>query len=481
MSTHDQSENVDRPLLILLSDDPQFCKQVRSRQHSVFCWTPGDDPGQHEFSGDPADPSAYEWTKPARGVTVVIDIAPVERARAALRAVRGVRPDAAALLLATDARDVDHDEDGTLVRSGELRDVLRLDVDEELQRLEAERRRYCLRQFAASVDVVPILIHGNPDPDAVSSALAVRAIINGSSARTPIVTLEDVLRPENRRMVELLHIPIARVTEAELLHFERVIVVDMQPVGLQHDSQPRFAVIDHHPPEAGYTAEFKDIRPEYGATATILTEYLRSVSPRRVSSALATALVFGIKTDTASLTRGVSPADVAAYAFLQQSADARLVRRFERASYSAPTMHAFGRALADAIYEDGLCSAFMGKLVPEEGYVLTELADLCLTVDNVTWVVAAAEVGDELVLALRHAGGPGPGAGEVARALAGADGSGGGHATMARVTMPVHSGRRQLIQNKEEPASALHAVVLRTIEEMTRRSNRRGLHPTHQE
>src|SRR5690606_32538584 len=158
------------------------------------------------------------------------------------------------------------------IREGRLRDVLRVDVEEELQRLEDERRAYCLRRFAAERGVVPILIHEDPDPDAVSSALAVSDLLGAGPERHPIVTLDDMTRPENRRMAELLHIRVTRVTIEELRRFERVITVDTQPRGLQRNGRPRVAVIDHHPPERDYVADFADIRPRYGATATMLTE-----------------------------------------------------------------------------------------------------------------------------------------------------------------------------------------------------------------
>src|SRR5690606_10039950 len=145
----------------------------------------------------------------------VIDMGPPERARAVLKAFRSVRSDAAVLVLSSDFPDVDRPGDGTLIREGRLRDVLRVDVEEELQRLEDERRAYCLRRFAAERGVVPILIHEDPDPDAVSSALAVSDLLGAGPERHPIVTLDDTTRPENRRMAELLHIRVTRVTIEE--------------------------------------------------------------------------------------------------------------------------------------------------------------------------------------------------------------------------------------------------------------------------
>jgi nanoRNase/pAp phosphatase (c-di-AMP/oligoRNAs hydrolase) len=450
---------------------------VRSRHRDVVRWVPTGSPSnEHTFSGDPADPSCYDWARDARAVTAVIDLRPPERGRAALAALRSIRPDAAVLLLSTDVDDPDRANDGTVARRGELRDVLRLDLDDELQRLEAARRSFCLRQFAAGDGTVPILIHDDPDPDALSSALAVATLLGGSAERTPIVTLETMARPENRRMAELLNIRVTRVTAAELGRFERVITVDTQPRYLQTDGRPRFAVIDHHPPEpASYSAEFLDIRPHYGATATMMTEYLRAVDERRVNRSLATALLYGIRTDTDSLTRGVTPADVEAYAFLQERADPQLVRRMERPSFAPETAHAFGRALAELECDNELCVALLGELPADQAHVLADLADFCLNVENVTWVVAAAVIDGELVLTLRHVG-QDPGAGEVAHAIARRGGHGGGHATMARAVLPAE--QVHAIVNvagvEERMAPAIRRLIREVMDELKGVASRPG-------
>ncbi|MEX0906721.1 MAG: DHH family phosphoesterase [Gemmatimonadota bacterium] len=455
-------------LLLMVSDSKNLPAAVRSAERQVRHW--GD-----SFGGDPADPATWEWTRGASAVTAVIDLHPPDRARAALAAIRRVRPDAAVLLLSQDVADVDGPGDGTLARSGGLRDVVRLDLEEELARLEAERRGYCLREFAAGDDVVPILIHDDPDPDAMSSALAVRALIGGTPERMPIVTLEEVTRPENRRMADLLHIRVTRVTCDELRQFDRVITVDTQPRGLQQDGRPRLAVIDHHPAENSYAAEFRDIRPHYGATATMLTEYLRAASGIRVRGNLATALLYGIRTDTDSLARGVTPADVAAYAYLQEHADVDLIKRFERPSYTLATARSFADALRSAECDEDLCVAYVGELQPHEAHVLADLADFCLGIENITWVAVAAELEGELVLTLRHTGSD-PGAGGVARALASLHGgSGGGHATMARVAIPAV--RARTILDGEEMATAVRRLIREAIRhaagESAERSTRR--------
>lgn len=469
-----QEEATGRPTLVVVSESPQLTARIRSRRRTVRRWLPGrGEPGRDgDFAGDLARVETWEWAREADVVTAVIDLEDPQQARAALVALRTVRPDAAVLLLSSELSDLDHAGDGTLARSGDIRDVLRLDIDDELQRLEAERRVWCLRQFAGGAGTIPILVHPDPDPDAVSSALAVRMLLGGDAERTPIVCVEPMTRRENRRMAELLNIRVTRVTEEELRRFDRVITVDTQPRGLQQDGVPRLAVIDHHPPDPdSYQAEFLDIRPNYGATATMMTEYLRALDEKRIGHKLATALLFGIKTDTDSLMRGVTPADVTAYAFLQEHADLNLVRRFERPSYAPELARCFGRALADMACTDGLCTAWLGELDDDEAHMLPDFADFCLGVENVTWVAVAAVLDSQYVITLRHAGST-PGAGDVARAIARQAGSGGGHATMARVTMTIDEAEEALGLVRSQEVTAVLGELVRGVLDDLREASR---------
>lgn len=429
------------PLLIIVSDEDEALAAVRAGRRELWRWQPPDAAVSEDgrsFSGDPTDPETFRWTEAATDISAVIEVGTAEHARAVASAIHGVRSDAAILMLCDGCDEMPGD--GTLARSGRLRDVLRIDVDEELRWLEAQRKVHCLRTFADAAEVLPILIHSDPDPDALSSAYALRVLLRRSADSAPIVTLGTTSRPENRRMAELLHLRVTEVSLEELRRFDRVVVADVQPQDFEGDG-PRFAVIDHHPLDHRYRAEFLDVRPGLGATATMLTQYLRADDEDRIGSAVATALLYGIRTDTDTLSRGVTPYDVEAYAYLQARADRRLLLRFERPTYSLDTAHAIGRALANLQRKDDVAVAYLGILDAEESHTLAGIADFCLAVEQVNWSAACAIVGDTFMMPIRHIGNA-LGAGELASRLARAGGSGGGHQSMARVTMPAANVRQ---------------------------------------
>src|SRR5687768_16546215 len=170
-----------------------------------------------------------------------------------------------------------------------------------------------------------ILPHINPDPDSIASAVALRDLLDRHFGLAAQVGYRGVVgRAENRALLRYLGRPLRRLRIAEIRKADAVVVVDTQPVA-GNSAAPRDeavrAVIDHHPAHEAHPAPaFVDNRPTFGATATILTEYFQTAG-LELTQPLATALFYGIKSDTLGLIRGASPADVAAYLQLQPQID----------------------------------------------------------------------------------------------------------------------------------------------------------------
>ena len=369
-------------------------------------------------------------------VTAIIALCDQAQGSIAAQAVLQAQPQAGVLLVTSDAASTE--PTAATFRTIDAHSALSGSIETELHRLDTLKRVRALRAFAAQFSIVPILLHQDPDPDALASALALRVLLRRTAQDAPIVTLDEVTRPENRRMAELLDIQVTQVTSSELSGFAGIICVDMQPRGVLKDQGIGVAIIDHHPYEFEGRTEFLDVRPHYGATATILTEYLRAEDERRINKWLATGLAYAIKTDTDNLSRGVNQADVSAYTFLLDRVDAALLRRIERAALSSETARSFGQALAGMLMHEDLAVAWLGKLPADQSHILANVADFCLAIEEITWAAAAALVEGRLVITLRHMGG-GPGAGTLAHALSKPGGTGGGHPAMARAVLPLEN------------------------------------------
>ena len=437
----------EKPALLIVSDRDFVWRDYRATNRHVRRWIGERSADRNEradntFTGDPTLPETYRCAMDDAKLCAVFDIRDPQRARGAIAALRQIRPEAAVIVITANGEV--NAPDIPVARSLEWTDALQIDLESELTVLETQRCVYSLREFSRGADYLPIMVHPDPDPDALATALAVRALLRRSADDTPIVTLGEMTRPENRRMAELLGMRVTVVTESELKKLDCLIAVDHQPTTFADVSTDCVAVIDHHPIETKVQYRYEDVRPSYGAASTIITEYIRADDEKRMDEPLATALLYGIKTDTDSLTRGVNPADVHAYAYLLTRADIPLLRRLERPSYKAETARAYGAALANMGLAEDLAVVFLGKLPDDDTHVLVDVADFCLALDEITWSVAAARIDDQIVFTIRHLGGLSAAAGDLARELAGQQGTGGGHATMARARVPAEGKWQQL-------------------------------------
>src|SRR5215831_12407878 len=171
------------------------------------------------------------------------------------------------------------------------------------------------QRYFSDADRVLIMLHNDPDPDAMASGLALRNVLRRTKTTAIIGAMQGVTRPENLRMMNLLDLHVEPITPDLLREYDRIAMVDVQPHYFGEMIERIDLVIDHHPEQPGYTAVFKDIRPDYGSTSTILTEHLRAVDVN-ISERTATAMLYAIKSDTLFFARHTNRVDLEAFTFL---------------------------------------------------------------------------------------------------------------------------------------------------------------------
>jgi nanoRNase/pAp phosphatase (c-di-AMP/oligoRNAs hydrolase) len=289
------------------------------------------------------------------------------------------------------------------------------------------------QRYFADAERVLILLHNDPDPDALASGLALRNVLHRTKATAIIGAVEGVTRPENLRMVNLLDIHVEAVSPASVRDYSRVAMVDVQPHYFGGLITHADLVIDHHPEQPGYTAVFKDIRADYGSTSTILTEHLRAVDVN-ISERTATAMLYAIKSDTLFFNRQTNRVDIEAFSYLYPLADAALIRKMEGSEITEERLdyvlkaHAYGRLL-----EQVFC-AFLGPSARED--FIPYIADFFLQLEGVKWTVIGGVVDDAVVISVRNLGYQ-RNAGEFVRHYFADIGSAGGHRAMAKAVIPL--------------------------------------------
>jgi nanoRNase/pAp phosphatase (c-di-AMP/oligoRNAs hydrolase) len=281
-------------------------------------------------------------------------------------------------------------------------------------------------------DHVLILPHNDPDPDAIASAVALRHLLAEKLGVEGRIAYKGIIgRAENKALVRYLGRPLRRLTDSDLRQSARILLVDTQPGAGNNALPPEAsvaAVLDHHTwREATAGARFADVRTDVGATSTMLTQYLQAAGIEP-SLPLATALFYGIKTDTMGLVRGASPDDVAAYFYLQPRIDIEALVEIERAQVPAEYFIGLDATLhAAQVYNDVVIS-YVGPTGRPD--MAAEMADLLLRLEGTRWVVCMGAYRDNLILAVRTRSRRG-GAGQLAQTIVGDRGTAGGHGTMA--------------------------------------------------
>ena len=283
-----------------------------------------------------------------------------------------------------------------------------------------------------------IVTHNNPDPDAIASTwafadlLARRFRVDSTIAYGGFIT-----RAENRAMVQILRIDLRPIGEVDLRNFHAAALIDTQP-GFRNHALPAALspsiVIDHHRMHPRSQAvEFSDIRPGYGSTSTIVTEYLLQAGlslPRR----LATALYYGIRSDTSDLGREASEADFRIAISLYPSVHHRWVATIAHPPLSREFMVDFDRALHEARIYGDVILANLGYLKTTD--MVARMADFFLQIGDVRWSLVFAQDGKHLVFSLRTKRRK-QNAGRMAQRLVKGWGAAGGHDQVAGGQIPL--------------------------------------------
>jgi nanoRNase/pAp phosphatase (c-di-AMP/oligoRNAs hydrolase) len=295
------------------------------------------------------------------------------------------------------------------------------------------------QRYFSDADRVLIMLHNDPDPDAMASGLALRNVLRRTKTTAIIGAIQGVTRPENLRMVNLLDIHVEAITNESLREYDRVAMVDVQPHYFGGVIDRVDLVIDHHPEQPGYTAVFKDIRPDYGSTSTILTEHLRAVDVN-ISERTATAMLYAIKSDTLFFNRSTNRVDLEAFSYLYPLADAALIRKMEGAEITLERLDYVLRAFKDGTLAEQVFCAFLGSL-PREDFI-PYVADFFLQLEDVKWTIVAGIVNDSLIVSVRNLGYT-KNAGEFVRRFFADIGSAGGHRAMAKAVVPMRAFREK--------------------------------------
>lgn len=279
---------------------------------------------------------------------------------------------------------------------------------------------------------IVIVVHDNPDPDCLASAMSLRHLFVMKLNKETVITFSGMIgRSENLAMAKELQIPLTPLGITDLSDFQVVCMLDTQP-GTGNNSLPPGTrvdvVIDHHPlREATRQCRWVDVREEYGVTATILYEYLQ-VQDVPIGTKLATALFYAIKSETQDLGRDTNLPDREAYHRLFPLTNKRLLNSITHPKQPFEYFVTVSRALANtSIYGNVLVSRLGAVAFPE---LVAEMADFLLRLEDIEMVLTMGMYNNDMIISMRS-NRHDMNAGDVLRHLVTGIGAAGGHGMMA--------------------------------------------------
>ena len=427
--------------LVAITDDTGWASTLRDRNVATV-------------EADPTDPAAY----PEGATVVLVASDDPERNVAAAEAARSHYPDA--MIVAhvgsnpTAAQQnalksvADRVVDPVAAVASRIQEATGADADEEPVRLLST-----LRTLSGPLLVV---MHDNPDPDAIASALGLSRVAESVGVPADPCYGGEIAHQENRAMVNLLDLHLRTFEGIDLDDYDGVALVDHSRAGINDslpEGYPVDVVIDHHPPRGAVDGSFIDIRPDLGATSTLIGEYLSrlGIEPDRK---LATALLYGIRIDTKDFTRSTSIADFEAAASLSAYADESTLERVESPSVSPETLRVLARAIEGRDVRGSTVASCVGEITDRD--TLAQAAERLLALDGIAVTFVYGYM-DGVIYGSARARGAELDIGELLRNALDPVGSAGGHATMAGAQVPL--GILEEVSESESLAEVVETFV----------------------
>lgn len=229
---------------------------------------------------------------------------------------------------------------------------------------------------------IVVQCHDNPDADAIASGFGVYTYLkkHGKDVRLVYSGYNKIRKANLRLMVSIMDIPIEFVEKLDVP--ELLVTVDCQygEGNVKKFEANNIAVIDHHQPVIDLP-ELSEVRSNLGSCATVVWDMMRAEGINvNLDKSLATALYYGLLTDTNNFTEISHPLDkdLRDDVYFERS----LITRFCNTNLSLSELVIAGKALLDYYYNDKFRFALV-QAEPCDPNILGLISDLILEVDVV--------------------------------------------------------------------------------------------------
>ena len=293
-----------------------------------------------------------------------------------------------------------------------------------------------LKQWSGTLGIV---LHTNPDPDGISSGMALETIAKMANPDLQVKLFFDgaIGHQETKALVNILNLKIERLSPEGLSNCTYLALVDSGGAGINNGlarDTPVDIIVDHHNEKnVTQSSAFIDIRSKYGACASIMTEYIKALNIIP-NPELATALICGIRTDTKDFHRNLTSQDLSNTAFLLQYADSDLLEKVMFPQISYETMDVLGQAILNKKTKNGYIFSNVGYVRNRDA--LPQAADMLVSLEGIIAAIVYGITDEAIIMSGRNRD-IRLNLGAVMADTFGSIGDAGGHATMAAASIPL--------------------------------------------
>lgn len=265
-----------------------------------------------------------------------------------------------------------------------------------------------LKPVLSAREEIAILMHPDPDPDAMASAMGLAHLAEMVGTNVTIQYPGQIRHQENRVFHNILDPEFEKIRRVDEIAADDVVLVDHNtPRGFEGcEKLMPIAVVDHHP-GAGTGLDFTDKRIEYGSCSSIVAEYLRDVGARPIRPEdveedpesidgdgfdpdvippnLATGLMYGIHADTEQLTVGAIESDFEAASYLCSGVDDTLLGRIANPEVDTEVLDTKARAISNRDKRGSFMVSDVGEVNNVDA--IPQAADELILLEGVTAAV----------------------------------------------------------------------------------------------
>ncbi|VVB86990.1 manganese-dependent inorganic pyrophosphatase [uncultured archaeon] len=394
------------------------------------------------FLGDIEDTEVLEKLDFKHLKSVFIVSSDIDANKHALAFIKRTAPDIQTVARAHDYQQKDEMEaagaDLVVLPSKLPQKAIALAVVQYVEKITSVKLAQDLKKLVSTVGdgKFAIIVHNNPDPDAISSAMGLKEIAGSVGVKADILYKGEIGHHENKAFVNILDVELDQSKDFKPSEYRKIALIECSVPGVNNllpPDTPVSIIIDHHQADIEEVkAEYVDIRPNIGATATIMTKYLQDLDIP-IKTELATALLYGIKVDTDDFRRNTDPADFMAAAYLYPLANHEILIKFETPSRSVEEIDVLGEAIKNREIKGSYLISNVGTIRNRD--TLAQAADYLLTLEGITTTIVFG-LGEDHIYISGRSRDVRINIGKVMQDAFGAD-KAGGHAMLAGAQIPL--------------------------------------------